>query len=203
MNLPLPRMYIISSIVLTNFFMIQQQKASQIVQDENDLPLFLRQLTAASYLNVPRRSRGVGDTPNLRRVLMAPHFVSSEDKIILELKAALLIVEAALPNGSVKRGVWKPHTAVYWRTMVMKATTPGNLMGCLVLLENILSKEWIRSNGEHLVSCLPRPWKSINEASVSSIALRLRTLDKAIKYEKAKKDDNDWDETLDEEDVSE
>ena len=193
----------VNSIVLTILLMIQQQKAAQIVQDENDLPLFLRQLTAASYLNVPRRSRGVGDTPNLRRVLMAPHFVSSEDKIILELKAALLIIEAALPNGSVKRGVWKPHTAVYWRTMVMKATTPGNLMGCLVLLENILSKEWIRSNGEHLVSCLPRPWKSINEASVSSIALRLRTLDKAIKYEKAKKDDNDWDETIDEEDVSE
>ena len=126
--------------------------------------------------------------PNLRRILIAPHSASTEDKAILELKAALLLVEAALPNGSVKRGVWKPHTAVYWRSMVMKSSTPGNVMGCLVLLENILSKEWIRTNGEHLVSCLPRPWKSINEASVSSITLRLRTLDKAIKYEKAKKE---------------
>ena len=126
-----------------------------------------------------------------------------DDKAILELKAALLLVEAALPNGSVKRGVWKPHTAVYWRSMVMKSSTPGNLMGCLVLLENILSKEWIRSNGEHLVSCLPLPWKSINEASIASIELRLRTLDKAIRYEKVKKENWEALEDLEEDEEEE
>jgi len=121
--------------------------------------------------------------------------VSPEDKAILELKAGLLLVEAALPNGSVKtsgNGVWKPHTALHWRSMVAKSTTPGNLMGCLVLLENALTKEWLRPNAEHLVSCLPRPWKSINEASVASISLRLSTLDRGMKYGLVKDDDGNW-----------
>ena len=188
-------------INLSIYLFLQQQQISYLAQDAKTLPHFLRDLLAASYLNVPNRSRGIGDMPNLRRVLISPRSASNEDKAILELKAALLLIEAALPNGSVKRGVWKPHTAVYWRKMVMNSTTSGHIMGCLVLLENILSKEWIRSNGEHLVSCLPRPWKSVNEASVASIALRLRTLDRAIIYEKAKKEN--WEALDDVEDEEE
>mmetsp|Transcript_7346 Transcript_7346/g.4344 ORF Transcript_7346/g.4344 Transcript_7346/m.4344 type:complete len:85 (+) Transcript_7346:1-255(+) len=66
-------------------------------------------------------------------------------------------------------------------------------MGCLVLLGTAISKDWLRPNAEHLISCLPRSWKSINEASVSSIALRLWTLDQGIKYALVKGDDGNWD----------
>lgn len=130
--------------------------------------------------------------PNFRRILASSPCASFEDKAIQELKAALLLIESSLPKGSLK-AVWKPHTALYWRSMVARSTTPGNLMGYLVLLENAISKEWFSTNGEHLVSCLPRHWKMINEASVSSIWLRINTLDSGIKYGTVRNDSSRWD----------
>lgn len=152
----------------------------------------MRNLKASAYLCSPHRARGFAKFPNFRRLLDSPSSATLEDKTIQELKAALLLVEAALPNGSLK-AVWKVHTAQYWRSMLSESSTPGNLMGCLVLLENAISKDWLRPNCEHLISCLPRHWKSINEASVSSIALRLGTLDRGLKYGMAKDDNGHWD----------
>lgn len=150
----------------------QQKCSSNIADYEKDLSSALRNLKASAYLCSPHRARGFAKVPDFRRLLAAPSSATFEDKAIQELKAALLLVEVALPNGSLK-AVWKVHTAQYWRSMLSKSTTPGNVMGCLVLLENAISKDWLRPNCEHLISCLPRHWKSINEASVSSIALRL------------------------------
>ena len=175
------------------FFILPQQKCSSNIADyEKDLSSALRNLKASAYLCSPHRARGFAKVPDFRRLLAAPSSATFEDKAIQELKAALLLVEVALPNGSLK-AVWKVHTAQYWRSMLSKSTTPGNVMGCLVLLENAISKDWLRPNCEHLISCLPRHWKSINEASVSSIALRLGTLDRGLKYGMAKDDNGHWD----------
>ncbi len=156
----------------------------------------MRDLKASAYLCSPNRAKGFAKMPDFRRLLDIPPSASLEDNAIQELKTALLLVEAALPNGSLK-AVWKTHTALYWRSMVSKSNTPGNIMGCLVLLENAISKEWLRPNCEHLISCLPRHWKSINEASVSSIALRLGTLDRGLKYGMSKDDNGHWDSKVD------
>lgn len=156
-----------------------------------DLPSSLRGMRAFQYLCAPNRARGPAALPNFRQLLTMPPLASFEYKVMQELKAALLLIESSLPRGSVK-AVWKPHTTFFWRSMVSKSTTPGNLMGCLVLLENAISKELFSPNGEHLLSCLPRHWKMINEASVSSIALRLNTLDGGIKYSTVRNDSNRW-----------
>ena len=127
----------------------------------------------------------------------------SEDDTLGLLRCTILIIEAALPKGSIDstaNGSWKAENASYWRSMVMKATSPGALMGCIILLESNLSKDWLRPNAEHLLSCLPRPWKAINDASISSISLRLQVLDRGIKYGLCQnKDDDEW-QTFDEED---
>jgi hypothetical protein len=163
-----------------------------LVNAATDLPDSLRELKAFAYLFAPNRARGAVALPNFRQLLTTPLCASFEGKAIQELKAALLLIESSLPKGSLKV-VWKPHTALYWRSMVTKSTTPGYLMGCLVLLENAISKEWFSTNGEHLISCLPRHWKMINEASVSSIWLRINTLDGGIKYGTVRNDNRGWD----------
>jgi hypothetical protein len=106
---------------------------------------------------------------------------TSEEIALAEMKAAILLVEAAMPYGSMK-AIWKSDGASNWRRMVQESTTSGNLMGCVVLFENSVLKDWIRPNGEHLFASLPRPWKAINESSIAAIALRIWTLDNSLKY---------------------
>lgn len=173
-----------------------EKQSSMQANTEMDLPDSLRGLKAFPFLCAPNRARGPVALPNFRQLLTMPPSASFEDKTLHELKAALLLIESSLPRGSVKV-VWKPHTSLFWRSMVTKSTTPGNLMGCLVLLENAISKELFNPNGEHLISCLPRHWKMINDASVSSISLRLNTLDGAIKYSVVRNDSRSWEKNED------
>lgn len=182
---------------LTSFYPFYLQNEAQTRINQGDtLPVHLKTLNAASYIDSPFRNRGFLSPPNLQKISNPPPSATLEEIELQRLKASLLLVETSLPNGSLKV-VWKPKTAEYWRSMVKASRTAGNLMGCLVLLENALSKEWMRSNGEHLLSCLPRHWKCINEATTALISLRLHTLDRGIKYGVAK-DENGHLERIDE-----
>jgi len=182
----------------------QHNCAAMLAKEPTALPQSIISLVAASFLDSPNRARDLSYMPSFGKILRTPNKISLEDEVLTELKVAVLLIEAALPAGSVKKtgkGIWKPETASYWRSMVNKATTPGDLMGCLVLLETAISKDWLRPNATHLISCLPRSWKSINEASISSISLRLWTLDQGIKYALSRGDDGNW-ETLEAEEES-
>lgn len=101
------------------------------------------------------------------------------------MKVALLLIEYSLPIGAINNsdgGTWKPEIASYWRYLVQNSQSPAQLMGCLIVFEDALSMDWLRPNAEHLLLCLPKHWKAMNEATVSSLALRIWLLDGGIKY---------------------
>ena len=154
-----------------------------MIAARDSIPPALQKLAAKEFVDKPHRARLDNSGPNFSQASV----VDSDDVFeeVGTLKAAMLLVEAALPIGSVdtsEDGEWKPEIALCWRSMVTKANSPANLVGCLILLESAISNDWIRPNAEHLLSCLPRPWKAVNEASIASISLRLWILDRGIKY---------------------
>lgn len=142
-------------------------------------------LEAKSFINEPHRARLYIPLNVFADVCSFGPGASNEDKSFSDLKVGILLVESALPRGSVDtsdEGLWRPEISSSWRRMVFAADNPGSLIGCLILLENAINKAWLRPNAEHLLSTLPRPFKAVNEASVSSVALRLWILDRGLKY---------------------
>jgi hypothetical protein len=149
------------------------------------VPEALSYLIARSYLHSKRRARKSGRFLNLfKAVTMGPE-TWTEGRAIVNLKYALLTIEAALPQGSVDTSVtgsWNPESSAYWRRMVENCPGLSSLMGCVILLEDAIDKAWFRPQVKHLLDCLPKYWKAINDASVPSIATRIWLLDRAIIY---------------------
>ena len=158
--------------------------------------LSLEQLKASKFIDSPNRASQFAPFMNFQDIMRHRSSDSTCDKTLGLMRCATLIIEAALPSGSVNTsldGAWHQNKSSYWRSLVKKADNPGSLMGCIILLEKALSTEWLRPNASHLLACLPRPWKAINDATVSSIALRLLVLDRGIKYALSyNKDEEEW-----------
>jgi len=168
-----------------NNLLVQDERLEEVMTARLAMPETLNQLQAKSYIDAPHRVIASSSVLNFSKVATLYPGATPEEKLLATLRSAILLVEAALPIGAVDgsvEGNWKPDIASSWRSMVATATFPGTLIGCLILLENVISSDWLRPNAEHLLSSLPRPWKAVNEASVSSIALRLWVLDSGVKY---------------------
>jgi hypothetical protein len=142
-------------------------------------------LIAQSFIREPRRARGNIPAP-IYFELFRNKAASVEQRTLDLMKFGILLVEAALPQGSLNtssdEGLCSPEMTAGWRSMVLKAQGPRALAGCLILLENSIRKQWFRSDTEQLLLCMHRPFKAVNEATISSIALRLWLLDRGIKY---------------------
>jgi hypothetical protein len=167
---------------------------SALLAQRTSIPGELQTLTAIEFLDAPHRASHV-IISNISKLSGTNPGGSSEDKSIALMRTSVLLIEASLPRGSVdtsEEGTWKPEIASSWRAMVADAQSPAILTGYIILLENVISKDWLRPNAQHLLSCLPRPWKAVNEATISSIALKLFTLDRGIKYDKTNDEDEDW-----------
>ena len=154
----------------------------------NDTPKnkFLQKLGATSYINKRDRARGHLCPPNFVEVCSTPKGASSGEETFAMAKTALLMIEAALPAGSVEtgpRGEWRPEYSAAWRMTVMQAPGPYTLMACIYYLEESINPEWIDPHVTHVLSCLPQRWKAIREASFSSLALRVFMLDQGLDYE--------------------
>lgn len=146
----------------------------------------LESMVAKKFLRAKDRARGSASVPNFAEVARVEPTASSGKKTLAMLKAAVLLVEAALPLGAVdnsEKGAWRPSLASEWRSLVRSAHGPASLMRCLVLLEQSLSLEWVSTHYSHLISCLPIGWKAINEATIGSIALRIFLIDQGIQYD--------------------
>ena len=146
----------------------------------------LEELEASNFLYTKKRARG-SDLPwPLQKATRLGPGATSEDKAMALLRAALLTVEAALPQGSVdisRQGNWNSECASCWRSRVECSQGPGTLIECVILLEDTISSAFIRAGVSGLFSCMPRQWKAINDASVSNIAMRIWLLDIGIKYD--------------------
>ena len=150
---------------------------------DNGVPNDLKDFFAVDFLNVKDRIHRTSHRPDFAKLVQVDPHSSADDRIFAVAKAGLLLVEAALPIGSVNtNSIWKPDYASQWRLMVQKATGPWELMRCLILLEDVITEEWIQPEIGHLRSCLPGRWKALDEASPSSLAMRVILLDRGILY---------------------
>jgi hypothetical protein len=149
------------------------------------LPASLENMEACSYMFAKDRARGNAPLPDFERIAHVAPNAPEDQRIFAAMKAALLAIEAALPLGSVNHldsGAWSPKFAGQWRLMVQESEGPWNLMRCVILLEDVIGEEWIKEQIGHLRLCLPSRWKALDEASPSSLALRIFLLDRALMY---------------------
>ena len=112
---------------------------------------------------------------------------SHDEKLLGLLKGALLMIEAALPRGSVatdEDGHWNPESAALWRSLVKSSLGPETLMRCILVLEDAISPEWYHEQATQLYAAIPTQFRAMGEASLSAIALRISILDRCLKYKK-------------------
>lgn len=107
---------------------------------------------------------------------------SHDEKSLLLLKGSILLIEAALPKGAIE--YWPAHAALLWSKFVKDAQGPESLLKCVLLLEDAISPKFMRAQATQLLSALPRQWRAMGEASISSVALRVAVLDHILKYSK-------------------
>lgn len=173
-----------------NNISVQAQMFADAVSSRDGIPHELENMVAKKFLHAKDRSRGLAPVPNFHEVARVEPTASTGKKTFGILKAALLLLEAALPLGAVDtsaKGQWNPSLASEWRSVVQSARGPASLMRCLVLLESSLSLEWVDTHFSHLIASLPIGWKAINEATVGSIALRIQLLDQGLHYDEVDK----------------
>ncbi|KAL3905231.1 MAG: hypothetical protein SGILL_009760, partial [Bacillariaceae sp.] len=152
---------------------------------EKELPPAIQGLAAKAFLRSRDRLKGNLPLPDFHRIAYAPPNASSGRKTFAASKAALLAIEAALPIGSIDntgKGSWRIDLANQWRLKVLQAEGPWDLMRCVLHLEESVSEEWVRPDLGHLRSGLPLRAKALEEASPSSLAIRIDLLDRSLAY---------------------
>jgi len=151
----------------------------------------LEKMFAYKFLNAKKRARS---TPASKNEIFESAFTrpsaSRDEELLGLLKGAILIIESALPRGSVgssTNGSWNPQAAALWRNLVKDAQGPESLMRCILLLEDAISPDWLHAQAAQLYSAVPKQWRAMGEASLPAIALRVSVLDRCLKYQQKKK----------------
>ena len=164
---------------------VQDEMLIDIAEARNDLPWPLNQMEASKYLHSRDRVRSTEPLSDFARIARVEKSASVTKKTFATCKAALLLIEAALPIGCVDNtfnGRWNSSRARQWREVVKNARGPWELMRCVILLEDIVSSEWIDPHVATLRDCLPNRLRALEEASSSSVAMRITLLDKGVMY---------------------
>ncbi len=154
------------------------------------LPPSLDILEAKSFLNAKDRIRGFLPLPPFAQIIKTSSNASVNEMIFTKMKAAILAIEAALPIGSINntaKGQWRPEYANQWRLNALHAKGPWDLMRCVILLEENINDEWIHPDIGNIYTGLPLRMKALEEASPSSLAMRIILLDKSLIYSRVDK----------------
>lgn len=164
---------------------VQEEMLEEAAARRDGLPLALHNMVAKEFLRNKDRSRGNLPLPNFASVAHVHASASTDDRTFAAMKAAILLIEAALPMGAVdntSKGPWRPEIAQQWRLTVQGAEDAATLMRCVILLEDTITEEWYKTDVGHLRSCLPDRWKALAEASAAALAVRIILLDRGILY---------------------
>lgn len=153
---------------------------TQLFEERSIVPKELHFLNALTYLHAVDRARPIDAA--------LPDFwaVAKTHETMDLLKTALLVMEAALPMGSIdtrENGSWRPEFSNQWRLNVLAAHGPATLMQCVIVFEDAIADDHcMKENYGHVRSCLPARWKAVLESSVSSLAVRIIMLDRSLAY---------------------
>lgn len=168
-----------------NNLQVQEEMLEEAAAKRDGLPPALNNMEAHKYLRSQGRARGSAFLPDFATVAHTPAGASSDEQTFALLKAAVLLVELALPLGAVdvtSRGAWRPDVSKLWRVMVEEAQSSTDLMRYLIMLEDCITEQWFKQDVGHLRNCLPDRWLAIEEANVSSLAVRIQLLDRCLLY---------------------
>lgn len=149
------------------------------------LPSALNLLAAKGFVDARDRARGMEELPDFSAIAQTKAEPSTNSNTFAMMKSAILAIEAALPVGSIDNsdtGMFSSSNARMWRSLVVSAEGPAQLMQCVIFLEDLIGEEWVKEDVGYLRSCLPARWKAIGEASPSSLAVRVILLDRSIRY---------------------
>ena len=125
---------------------IQDEMVQELHNNAMVVPDMLRNMSSKKHLNSRDRARNRAQIPDFTNVAKVPPSASSGEQAFALAKAALLMIEAALPCGTVDNsptGAWRPEISAAWRKVVQTAPCPYTLMGCVFLLEENIDPEWI------------------------------------------------------------
>lgn len=162
------------------------------------IPHALDKMIGAQYLEAVGRQILL----NRREVINSLELVYNE---IDGVRAALLMLYLALPAGALTQDAsidgaaaargdtfalitepagWNDMLDQAWRGAVYEATTPVQIMECVLLLEHYINKQWLSYPQSRLIGALPNPHFAVCCATYSAAALRVYCLDKALLYDK-------------------
>ena len=157
--------------------LIKNSKLEHFQKKVLDAPDTLKSLHAFKFLHESYRHWG----------LLAPTLTFGNSRSMVGmLRAGLLIVEAALPFGSVddSEDKWCDDLVLAWRESVNTAQDATALMQSQIVLECAVKSAWLRPAGVKLMCCLPSRAHAIRNATCGAVAVRLWALDSAIRYDK-------------------
>lgn len=152
---------------------------------QHGVPKELEGLTAKKFVGAKDRARGRARPVDIFKLASLDQCKSASERMMSLVKAALLLIEASLPEGAVntsKSGSWRPSYAAQWRKSVVNASGSYTLMACSYILEEAIHPDWMDPHAVHILSCLPQRWKAIREASLPALSLRAYLLDQALNY---------------------
>jgi hypothetical protein len=151
-------------------------------------------LQAKHFIDNPQRQL----TFNRRELLQLTHQFHEEFNAV---KAILATVALALPLGSLQDSEssfvqnkppesileptgWDSVIEIAWKDSLIQAKQPIELMECVLVLEFYLNRGWLVAPNSRLLTSLPSPHFAIRCVTLSSVALRIFCLDKALAYDK-------------------
>lgn len=167
---------------------VQEEVIGEYSAACNATPDELKEMFAFQYFDAKKRAKGKTRTAfEVFDCVSVGKHGSHNEKLLGLLKGALLMIEAALPRGSVatdEDGHWNPESAALWRSLVKSSLGPETLMRCILVLEDAISPEWYHEQATQLYAAIPTQFRAMGEASLSAIALRVCILDRCLKYKK-------------------
>ena len=167
---------------------VQEEVMGEYSAACNATPDELKGMFAFEFFDAKKRAKGKTRTAfEVFDCVYVGKHGSHDEKLLGLLKGALLMIEAALPRGSVatdEDGHWNPESAALWRSLVKSSLGPETLMRCILVLEDAISPEWYHEQATQLYAAIPTQFRAMGGASLSAIALRISILDRCLKYKK-------------------
>ncbi len=167
--------------------LLQKEVLEEFSLHQQVKPHSLEGMNAMKFLNAKNRANSAVPAfpPDIYDCTHVRPSASHDEKLLGILKGSLLLIEAALPFGSLvpsELGSWNSHSVAMWRYMVKHSLGPETLMKCVLVLEDAISPEWLLPQATYMLSAMARPWRAICDASLPAIALRISLLDSGLCY---------------------
>mmetsp|Transcript_26902 Transcript_26902/g.55459 ORF Transcript_26902/g.55459 Transcript_26902/m.55459 type:complete len:2488 (+) Transcript_26902:443-7906(+) len=170
-----------------NNLIVQTEVLEEFSLNQQVKPRSLEGLNAFKFLSAKNRANSTVPAfpPEIFDCTHVRPSASYDEKLLGILKGSLLLIEAALPFGSLipsELGSWNSQSVAIWRYMVKHSLGPETLMKCVLVLEDAISPDWLLPQVSYMLSAVARPWRAICEASLPAIALRISLLDDGLCY---------------------